>query len=82
MIVLTKSKYNSVQDVFDAAKSSGGKLNLVLGMWEQLWFKAQLLSWGKVTANLTPYKGGGPMVRGLLSGDVEAVLFPSLKGPE
>ena len=39
MIVLSKSKYNSVQDVFDAAKSSGGKLKLGhSGMWEQLWF--------------------------------------------
>ena len=81
MIVLSKSKYNSVQDVFDAAKSSGGKLKLGhSGMWGATMVPmAQLLSWGKVTANLTPYKGGGPMVKGLLSGDVEAVLhFPSV----
>ena len=81
MIVLSKSKYNSVQDVFDAAKSSGGKLKLGhSGMWGATMVPmAQLMSWGKVSANLTPYKGGGPMVKGLLSGDVEAVLhFPSV----
>ena len=81
MIVLSKSKYNSVQDVFDAAKSTGGKLKLGhSGMWGATMVPmAQLLSWGKVSANLTPYKGGGPMVKGLLSGDVEAVLhFPSV----
>ena len=81
MIVLSKSKYQSVQDVFDAAKSSNGKLKLGhSGMWGATMVPmAQLMSWGKVNANLTPFKGGGPMVKGLLAGDVEAVLhFPSV----
>ena len=39
---------------------------------------AQILSWAKVQVNLTPFKGGGPSMQGLLSGDVEAILqFPS-----
>ena len=80
MIVRSDSKHKTLKSLFDEAKSSKGKMKLGhSGMWGATMVPmAQILSWAKVQVNLTPFKGGGPSMQGLLSGDVEAILqFPS-----
>jgi tripartite-type tricarboxylate transporter receptor subunit TctC len=80
MIVRSDSKYKTLQDLFDAAKASNGKIKMGhSGMWGATMVPlAQILSWANVNASLTPYKGGGPTMQALLAGDVEAILqFPS-----
>ena len=81
VVVRADSPYKTLKDLIDAAKKNPGKLKFGhSGNWGATMVPgAVLLQAAKVKTTLVPYKGGGPAMRGLLSGDVDfTVALPSV----
>lgn len=80
IVVGADSKYSSAQELFDDAKANPGKVKMAhSGNWGALFVPAaQLMQANGFEMNLVPYKGGGPAMQALLSGDVDVTMgFPS-----
>jgi len=80
IVVAADSPYKSAEDLFAAAKENPGKIKMAhSGNWGALFVPAaQLMQANGFELNLVPYKGGGPAMQALLSGDVEITMgFPS-----
>lgn len=80
LIVLATSKHKTIQGLLDYGRANPGKLEFAhSGQWGAGMVPgARLLSWAKVNANMTPYRGGGPSLRALLAGDADfTVQLPS-----
>jgi len=81
VVVRSDSPYKTLKDLLDAAKKNPGKIKFGhSGNWGATMVPgAALLQAAGVKMTLVPYKGGGPAMRGLLSGDVDfTVAFPSV----
>lgn len=79
-IVRADSQFKSLQSLFDFGKANPGKIELShSGQWGATMVPAaQLFRWAEVQVNMTPYRGGGPSLRALLSGDADITFqFPS-----
>lgn len=80
IVVGTDSPYQSAEELFNAAKENPGKVKMAhSGNWGALFVPAaQLMQANEFELNLVPYKGGGPAMQALLSGDVDVTMgFPS-----
>lgn len=80
IVVGADSPYNTAQELFDDAKANPGKVKMAhSGNWGALFVPAaQLMQANGFELNLVPYKGGGPAMQALLSGDVDVTMgFPS-----
>lgn len=80
IVVKSDSPYQSAEDLFAAAKEKPGKIKMAhSGNWGALFVPAaQLMQANEFELNLVPYKGGGPAMQALLSGDVDITMgFPS-----
>jgi len=80
IVVASDSPYKSAEDLFAAAKENPGKIKMAhSGNWGALFVPAaQLMQANGFELNLVPYKGGGPAMQALLSGDVDITMgFPS-----
>ncbi len=80
IVVAADSPYQSAQELFAAAKENPGKVKMAhSGNWGALFVPAaQLMQANEFELNLVPYKGGGPAMQALLSGDVDVTMgFPS-----
>lgn len=80
IVVAADSPYNSAEELFAAAKENPGKIKMAhSGNWGALFVPAaQLMQANGFELNLVPYKGGGPAMQALLSGDVDITMgFPS-----
>jgi tripartite-type tricarboxylate transporter receptor subunit TctC len=81
LVVRADSPYKTLKDLVAAAKKNPGKLKFGhSGNWGATMVPgAVLMQAAGIKATLVPYKGGGPAMRGLLSGDVDYnVAFPSV----
>ena len=81
LVVRSDSPYKTLKDLLDAAKKNPGKIKFGhSGNWGATMVPgAALLQAAGVKMTLVPYKGGGPAMRGLLSGDVDfTIAFPSV----
>ena len=79
--VRADSKFKTLKDMIDFAKANPGKVKFGhSGNWGAAMVPgAALLQAAKVKMTLVPYKGGGPAMRAVLSGDVDfTVAFPSV----
>ena len=80
IVVGADSPYQSAEELFAAAKENPGKVKMAhSGNWGALFVPAaQLMQANGFELNLVPYKGGGPAMQALLSGDVDVTMgFPS-----
>jgi len=80
IVVQSDSPYQSAEELFAAAKENPGKVKMAhSGNWGALFVPAaQLMQANEFQLNLVPYKGGGPAMQALLSGDVDVTMgFPS-----
>jgi len=80
IVVPADSPYQSAEELFTAAKENPGKVKMAhSGNWGALFVPAaQLMQANGFELNLVPYKGGGPAMQALLSGDVDVTMgFPS-----
>ena len=80
LIVLANSPHKTINGLLDFGRANPGKLEFAhSGQWGAGMVPgARLLSWAKVNANMTPYRGGGPSLRALLAGDADfTVQLPS-----
>lgn len=80
IVVPADSPYSTAEELFAAAKENPGKIKMAhSGNWGALFVPAaQLMQANGFELNLVPYKGGGPAMQALLSGDVDITMgFPS-----
>ena len=80
IVVQADSPYKTAEELFSAAKENPGKVKMAhSGNWGALFVPAaQLMQANGFQLNLVPYKGGGPAMQALLSGDVDVTMgFPS-----
>ncbi len=80
IVVRGDSPYKTVDDLFNAAKENPGKLRMAhSGNWGALFVPAaQIMKAKDVRFGLVPYKGGGPAMQALLSGDADVTMgFPA-----
>jgi len=80
IVVAADSPYTTAEELFAAAKENPGKVKMAhSGNWGALFVPAaQLMQANEFELNLVPYKGGGPAMQALLSGDVDVTMgFPS-----
>lgn len=80
IVVKSDSPYKSAEELFAAAKENPGKIRMAhSGNWGALFVPAaQLMQANEIDLNLVPYKGGGPAMQALLSGDADMTMgFPS-----
>jgi len=80
IVVPADSPYQTAEELFTAAKENPGKVSMAhSGNWGALFVPAaQLMQANEFEFNLVPYKGGGPAMQALLSGDVDVTMgFPS-----
>ncbi len=80
IVVQADSPYQTAEELFTAAKENPGKVKMAhSGNWGALFVPAaQLMQANGFELNLVPYKGGGPAMQALLSGDVDVTMgFPS-----
>jgi tripartite-type tricarboxylate transporter receptor subunit TctC len=81
LTVRADSRFKTMKDMLDEAKANPGKVKFGhSGNWGAAMVPgAALLQAAGVKMSLVPYKGGGPAMRGVLSGDVDfTVAFPSV----
>ena len=81
IVVRADSKFKTMKDMLDYAKAHPGEVKFGhSGNWGAAMVPgAALLQAAHVKMTLVPYKGGGPAMRGVLSGDVDwTVAFPSV----
>jgi len=84
VVVLAESPYNTFEELIAAAKEKPGSVSMAhSGNWGALFVPAaQMMKSREVEFNLVPYKGGGPAMQALLSGDADVTMgFPSTIGP-
>ncbi len=84
VVVRGDSKYKTFGDLIDGAKANPGGVAMAhSGNWGALFVPAaQVMKETGAQFNLVPYKGGGPAMQALLSGDAEVTMgFPSVLGP-
>lgn len=84
VVVAGDSKYQTFGELIEAAKADPGAINLAhSGNWGALFVPAaQIMKETGAAFNLVPYKGGGPAMQALLSGDADVTMgFPSVLGP-
>lgn len=84
VVVLADSPYQTFEDLIAAAADKPGDIRMAhSGNWGALFVPAaQIMKSRDVTLNLVPYKGGGPAMQALLSGDADVTMgFPSVLGP-
>ncbi|WP_420011551.1 Bug family tripartite tricarboxylate transporter substrate binding protein [Tateyamaria sp.] len=84
VVVPGDSEYKTFAELVDAAKANPGAINLAhSGNWGALFVPAaQIMKETGAAFNLVPYKGGGPAMQALLSGDADVTMgFPSVLGP-
>lgn len=80
VVVRSDSPYQSFEEMIEAAASDPGSVTMAhSGNWGALFVPAaQIMKSRKVEFNLVPYKGGGPAMQALLSGDADVTMgFPS-----
>lgn len=79
--VRADSKFKSLKEMLDFAKANPGKVTFGhSGNWGAAMVPgAALLQAAKVKMTLVPFKGGGPAMRAVISGDADfTVAFPSV----
>ena len=84
VVVAGDSEYKTFDDLIAAASANPGAINLAhSGNWGALFVPAaQIMKETGAAFNLVPYKGGGPAMQALLSGDAQVTMgFPSVLGP-
>ena len=84
VVVRGDSEYQTFDELTKAAADNPGAINLAhSGNWGALFVPAaQVMKETGAVFNLVPYKGGGPAMQALLSGDAEVTMgFPSVLGP-
>ena len=84
VVVPGDSEYQTFGDLVEAAKTNPGAVNMAhSGNWGALFVPAaQIMKETGAAFNLVPYKGGGPAMQALLSGDADVTMgFPSVLGP-
>lgn len=80
IVVRGDSPYKTIEDVFEYAEANPGKLKMAhSGNWGALFVPAaQIMKAKGITFNMIPYKGGGPAMQALLSGDADVTMgFPA-----
>lgn len=80
VVVRADSPYQTFEELVAAAKSDPGGLQMShSGNWGALFVPAaQIMQARDIAFNLVPYKGGGPAMQALLSGDADVTMgFPS-----
>ena len=80
IVVRGDSPYKTIEDVFEYAKANPGKMKMAhSGNWGALFVPAaQIMKATGVSFNMIPYKGGGPAMQALLSGDADITMgFPA-----
>jgi tripartite-type tricarboxylate transporter receptor subunit TctC len=83
VVVRGDSPYKTFEDLITAAKAKPGELSIAhSGNWGALFVPAaQIMKSRGAEFNLVPYKGGGPAMQALLSGDADVTMgFPSVIG--
>ncbi|MGI9366023.1 MAG: Bug family tripartite tricarboxylate transporter substrate binding protein [Rhizobiaceae bacterium] len=83
VVVRADSPYNTFEELITAAKEKPGSIRLAhSGNWGALFVPAaQMMKSRDVQFNLVPYKGGGPAMQALLSGDADVTMgFPATIG--
>lgn len=80
IVVRGDSPYKTIDDLFAAAKADPGGLKMAhSGNWGATFVPAaQIMKATGVSFNMIPYKGGGPAMQALLSGDADVTMgFPA-----
>jgi tripartite-type tricarboxylate transporter receptor subunit TctC len=80
IVVRGDSPHKTIDDVFNFAKANPGKMKMAhSGNWGALFVPAaQIMKAKGISFNMIPYKGGGPAMQALLSGDAEITMgFPA-----
>ncbi len=80
IVVRGDSPYKTFDDVLEYAKANPGKMRMAhTGNWGATFVPAaQLMQATGTQFNLVPYKGGGPAMQALLSGDADITMgFPA-----
>jgi tripartite-type tricarboxylate transporter receptor subunit TctC len=81
IVVRADAPWQTLDDMMAYAKGNPDKLRFGhSGNWGAIMVPgAQLLASAGATATFTPYQGGGPVIQGLLAGDVDYTMaFPSV----
>ena len=81
VVVRADSRFKTMKDMLDEAKANPGKVKFGhSGNWGASMVPgAALLQAAGVKMSLVPYQGGGPAMRGVMSGDVDfTIAFPSV----
>lgn len=73
LVVRDDAPWQTAEELFEYGRENPGELEFAhSGQWGAGMVPgARLLQWAGVTANLTPYSGGGPSMRALLAGDAD-----------
>ncbi len=85
IVVRADSPYQTYDDLIAAAKADPGGIQMAhSGNWGALFVPAaQIMKASGTQFNLVPYKGGGPAMQALLSGDADVTMgFPSTLGAQ
>jgi len=85
VVVRAESPYQTFEDLIAAAKADARSVTMAhSGNWGALFVPAaQIMKSREVEFNLVPYKGGGPAMQALLSGDADVTMgFPSTIGSQ
>ncbi|MEM5476313.1 tripartite tricarboxylate transporter substrate binding protein [Pacificibacter sp. AS14] len=80
VVVRADSPYETFEDLVAAADKEPGSIQMShSGNWGALFVPAaQIMKARDISLNLVPYKGGGPALQALLSGDADVTMgFPS-----
>lgn len=85
VVVRADSPYQTYDELIAAAKADPGGIRMAhSGNWGALFVPAaQIMKASGAQFNLVPYKGGGPAMQALLSGDADVTMgFPSTLGAQ
>ncbi len=85
VVVRAESPYQTFEELIEGAKADPGSVTMAhSGNWGALFVPAaQIMKSREVQFNLVPYKGGGPAMQALLSGDADVTMgFPSTIGSQ
>lgn len=80
-----KSGLASVQDFVAAARERPGRLNVGvpgIGSSQHLTSELLLRAAGKLTVTHVPYRGGGPLIQDLISGNIDAAVVTFAAGAQ
>ncbi|PYG31029.1 tripartite tricarboxylate transporter substrate binding protein [Pelagimonas varians] len=85
VVVRADSPYQTFEELVAAAEKDPGGIRMShSGNWGALFVPAaQIMKERGISLNLVPYKGGGPAMQALLSGDADVTMgFPSTLGSQ